>query len=324
MSNSEETTVDAAEMAADLDVGARNPENWQGTMLAGVALVWALFQIYIASNVPFTLVELTGIDIFVLNSDKARAIHLAFALFLACTAFPLFKSSSRNIIPWYDWVLALTGVAVCMYLVVNQASIADRSGLPIPSDLVVSAIGITLVLIATYRALGLPMVVVASFFLVYVFYGDRSFIPEAVQWKGASFNKAMWHFWMQTEGVFGTALGVSASMVFLFVLFGSLLEKAGAGNYFIKVAFALMGHLKGGPAKAAVVASAATGLISGSSIANTVTTGTFTIPLMKRVGFSAEKAGAVEVASSTNGQLTPPVMGAAAFLMIEFVGISYL
>jgi TRAP transporter 4TM/12TM fusion protein len=133
----------------------------------------------------------------------------------------------------------------------------------------------------------------------------------------------MWHFWMQNEGVFGVALGVSASLIFLFVMFGSILEKAGAGNYFIKIAFALLGHLRGGPAKAAVVASALSGLYSGSSIANVVTTGTFTIPLMKRTGFSAEKAGAVEVASSTNGQLTPPVMGAAAFLIAEFTGISY-
>ncbi len=131
------------------------------------------------------------------------------------------------------------------------------------------------------------------------------------------------HLWITTEGVFGIALGVSTSFVFLFVLFGSLLDKAGAGNYFIKVAFSLMGHLRGGPAKAAVVSSAMTGLISGSSIANVVTTGTFTIPLMKRVGFSAEKAGAVEVASSVNGQIMPPVMGAAAFLMVEYVGIPY-
>ena len=144
-----------------------------------------------------------------------------------------------------------------------------------------------------------------------------------MQWKGASYGKAMWHYWMQGEGVFGVALSVSASLIFLFVLFGSILEKAGAGNYFIKVSFALMGHFRGGPAKAAVVASAMSGLYSGSSIANTVTTGTFTIPLMKRTGFTPEKAGAVEVASSTNGQLTPPVMGAAAFLMAEFTGVSY-
>jgi TRAP transporter 4TM/12TM fusion protein len=146
---------------------------------------------------------------------------------------------------------------------------------------------------------------------------------SVIQWKGASYGKALWHYWMQTEGVFGVALGVSASIIFLFVLFGSLLEKAGAGNYFIKLAFALLGHMRGGPAKAAVVASAMSGLYSGSSISNVVTTGTFTIPLMKRTGFAPEKAGAVEVASSTNGQLTPPVMGAAAFLIAEFVGISY-
>jgi len=327
MAEAKETTATpdaAAEMVADLDVGSRNPDNWQGPMLAAAGLLWAVFQIYTASDIPFTLRALSGWDGFLFNSDKERYFHLAFALFLACTAFPLFKSSSRNRIPWYDWVLALAGVGACMYLVVFRDAIADRAGLPETSDMVVSAIGLVVVLVATYRALGLPMVVVASVFMVYVFFGHKEFMPEVIQWKGASFGKAMWHFWMQTEGVFGNALGVSASMVFLFVLFGSLLEKAGAGNYFIKVAFALMGHMRGGPAKAAVVSSAATGLISGSSIANVVTTGTFTIPLMKRIGFSAEKAGAVEVASSTNGQLTPPVMGAAAFLMIEYVGIPYI
>lgn len=177
--------------------------------------------------------------------------------------------------------------------------------------------------ITVFRALGLPLVVVASVFVLYVFFGDARWLPEAMQWKGASYGKAMWHYWMQGEGVFGVALSVSASLIFLFVLFGSILEKAGAGNYFIKVSFALLGHLRGGPAKAAVIASAMSGLYSGSSIANTVTTGTFTIPLMKRTGFSPEKAGAVEVASSTNGQLTPPVMGAAAFLISEFTGVSY-
>ncbi|MEL7302283.1 MAG: TRAP transporter permease, partial [Pseudomonadota bacterium] len=171
--------------------------------------------------------------------------------------------------------------------------------------------------------LGLPLVIVASVFAAYVFFGDSSLLPEVIRWKGASFGKAMWHYWMQTEGVFGVALGVSAQMIFLFVLFGAILEKAGAGNYFIKLAFAALGHLRGGPAKAAVCASALSGLYSGSSIANVVTTGTFTIPLMKRTGFAPEKAGAVEVASSTNGQLTPPVMGAAAFLIAEFTGVAY-
>ncbi|MDW2288573.1 TRAP transporter large permease subunit, partial [Vibrio sp. 1562] len=150
------------------------------------------------------------------------------------------------------------------------------------------------------------------------------YMPDVIAHKGASLGKAMSHLWLTTEGVFGVALGVSTSFVFLFVLFGAMLERAGAGAYFIKVAFSLLGHMTGGPAKAAVVASGLSGLVSGSSIANVVTTGTFTIPLMKRVGFPGTKAGAVEVAASTNGQLTPPIMGAAAFLMVEYVGISYV
>ncbi len=318
------SVADAEAFVTDLDVGARNPDGWQGKIIASVALIWAFLQVFNASPVPAAIAQWTGQNWIYIPSDVSRIIHLAFGLTLATLAFPLFKKSSRTQIPWYDWVLVVGGIVATLYIVANASAIADRSGLPTTGDLIASAVGITIVLIATFRALGLPMVLVASVFLLYVFFGDAQFWPDAMQWKGASFGKAMWHFWMQQEGVFGLALGVSASMVFLFVLFGSLLEKAGAGNYFIKLAFALMGHLKGGPAKAAVVASAATGLISGSSIANTVTTGTFTIPLMKKVGFSAEKAGAVEVASSTNGQLTPPVMGAAAFLMVEFVGITYL
>ncbi len=318
------SAIDAEVFAADLDVGARNPAGWQGACIVGVALLWAILQVLNASPLPALLAQWAGMNWLYVTSDTERVLHLAFGLTLASFAFPMFKSSARDRIPWYDWVLIAAGLFATLYLIANAAAIANRSGLPTTTDLVASATGLALVLIATYRALGLPMVVVAGVFLLYVFFGDAEFFPDAMQWKGASFGKAMWHFWMQTEGVFGLALGVSASMVFLFVLFGSLLEKAGAGNYFIKLAFALMGHLTGGPAKAAVVASAATGLISGSSIANTVTTGTFTIPLMKRVGFPAEKAGAVEVASSTNGQLTPPVMGAAAFLMVEYVGIPYL
>mgnify|MGYP001032363726 CR=1 FL=1 len=318
---SEQADIDSF---ADLDVGARNPQNWQGKFITAIALTWAFLQVYNASPLPGILATTTGINALYVPSDVSRVIHLAFGLTMATVAFPLLKKSPRDYIPWYDWVLIVAGIVATMYLIFNAGAIADRAGLPTIFDKTASAVGIVIVLVATFRALGLPMVVVASAFLLYVFFGDAEFWPDAMQWKGASFGKAMWHFWMQTEGVFGLALGVSASMVFLFVLFGSLLEKAGAGNYFIKLAFAMMGHMKGGPAKAAVVASAATGLISGSSIANTVTTGTFTIPLMKRVGFSAEKAGAVEVASSTNGQLTPPVMGAAAFLMVEYVGISYL
>ncbi|MEQ8814587.1 MAG: TRAP transporter permease [Thalassobaculum sp.] len=315
--------IDLQDLVASSDTGSRNPTGPIGVFLAGLALVWSLFQLYISSDIPYALTDLLKINV-IFNSDEARSVHLAFALSLAAFSYPLFKNSPRDRVPWYDWVLAVIGVACCLYLIVEKGNIAYRAGLPTTGDLIVSTFGLAVLMIATYRSLGLPLVIVASVFLVYVFFGDQPFIPEVIQWKGASYGKAMWHFWMQTEGVFGVALGVSASMVFLFVLFGSLLDKAGAGNYFIQVAFALLGHLRGGPAKAAVVSSAMTGLISGSSIANTVTTGTFTIPLMKRVGFPAEKAGAVEVASSVNGQIMPPVMGAAAFLMVEYVGVTYL
>lgn len=314
--------VDVDMMVAEVDSGARQAVGFAGKFILGLAFVWSVFQIYIASNLPFFLTEVTGVNV-VFNSQASRQIHLAFALALSMLAFPLFKSSPRDRVPWYDWALAIIAASSCLYLFVFKLDIANRAGLPTSADLVMSTIGMISLGLAVYRALGLPLVIVTSVFVFYVFFGDQPFMPEAIQWKGASYGKATWHFWMQTEGVFGVALSVSASMIFLFVLFGSLLEKAGAGNFFIKMAFSLLGHFRGGPAKAAVIASALSGLYSGSSIANVVTTGTFTIPLMKRTGFSPEKAGAVEVASSTNGQLTPPVMGAAAFLISEFTGISY-
>ena len=305
------------DMVAEADTGARNPEgNFDKRVLFFVPLAWTLFQLWIASPLPFSL------GIFVLNATEARAIHLAFAMFLAYTAFPTFSSSPKRYIPLQDWVVALVAALSSAYIFIFYEQLAMRPGKPVTMDLVAAVIGIILLLEATRRALGPPLMVVAALFIFYTFAGQ--YMPEVIAHKGASLNKGMSHYWLTTEGVFGVALGVSTSMVFMFVLFGSLLESAGAGNYFIKAAFAGLGHMRGGPAKAAVVSSAMTGLVSGSSIANVVTTGTFTIPLMKKVGFPAEKAGAVEVASSTNGQLTPPVMGAAAFLMVEYVGISYI
>lgn len=310
------------EAFTSIDTGGRKPAGGIGFFIAFVAFSWSVFQLYVSSFVPFWLAEEWGINL-IFNGSEVRVIHLAFAIALACLSYPLFKSSPRDRIPAYDWTLAIAGVSCCLYLIFFKNDIALRAGLPTTGDMAISAIGLILLASAVYRSLGLPMLIVAGVFVFYVFFGDAQFLPDVVQWKGASFGKAMWHFWMQGEGVFGVALGVASSMIFLFVLFGALLEQAGAGNYFIQLAFGSLGHLRGGPAKAAVVASALSGIYSGSSIANVVTTGTFTIPLMKRTGFSAEKAGAVEVASSTNGQLTPPVMGAAAFLIAEFTGISY-
>lgn len=317
-----DTESEVDRMVAEVESGARKATGFAGKFVLALTFIWSVFQLYTASAVPYWIAETTGINA-VFNNQETRQIHLAFALALAMLAYPLFKSSPRDRIPWFDWLLAAIAAGTCLYLFVFKTEIAGRAGLPTTTDIVVSILGMITLAIAVFRSLGLPLLIVASVFVFYVFFGDASFMPDAIQWKGASLNKALWHFWMQTEGVFGVALGVSASMIFLFVLFGSLLEKAGAGNYFIRLAFALLGHLRGGPAKAAVVASALSGLYSGSSIANVVTTGTFTIPLMKRTGFKPEKAGAIEVASSTNGQLTPPVMGAAAFLISEFTGISY-
>jgi TRAP transporter 4TM/12TM fusion protein len=300
---------------AEADTGGRKPSGISAKVLWIVPLLWALFQLYYASPLPYVLKMGT------LNSTEVRSIHLAFAIFLAYLAFPTLKRSPRHYIPIQDWVLAIVAAFCASYVFLFYDQLADRPGLPTTPDLIVSAVGLVLILEATRRSLGPPLMVVCTIFMIYTFAGP--WMPDVIAHKGASLSKGMSHYYLATEGVFGVALGVSASMVFLFVLFGSLLERAGAGNYFIRVAFALMGHMRGGPAKAAVVSSAMTGLVSGSAIANVVTTGTFTIPLMRKVGFSAEKAGAVEVASSTNGQLTPPIMGAVAFLMVEYVGISY-
>ena len=302
-------------MEADLETGNRNPQNAViSNILIYVALAWSIFQLYVSS--PLVL-EITPW----MNADVVKRVHVSFAGFLAFLSYPALKRSSRVRIPWTDWIMGILIVISCLYLVYNQVwdsrAFEMRLGVPNSVDLFLSIIGILLLLEATRRSLGPPLMIVAIIALTYAFLGAGGY-------GGASLNKIVSHMWITTEGAFGIAVGVSASMVFLFVLFGALLERAGAGNYFIRVAYALTGHYRGGPAKAAVVSSAMTGMISGSSIANVVTTGTFTIPLMKRVGFPSEKAGAIEVASSTNGQLTPPIMGTAAFLMVEYVGVSYI
>ncbi|MCY4304316.1 MAG: TRAP transporter permease [Aestuariivita sp.] len=326
MSEQAQHPPSAEDMVARADTGARAPSaKWQTNFIIGTCLVWSLFQLYIASKLPGILAQATGVSMFANIVAQARFLHLAFAILLATLAFPLFKSSSRSRIPWYDWLLLILGLSCCLYLVIFRFEIADRPGLWNTTDIWMSSIGLVVLMIAVYRSLGLPLVVIVSCFILFAFFGGYSeWARNITNYGGASFSKALGHYWMQTEGVFGVALGVSTSMIFLFVLFGAILDRAGGGNWFIKVAIALLGALRGGPAKASVLASMMTGMISGSSIANTVTTGTFTIPLMKRIGFPAEKAGAVEVASSTNGQLTPPVMGAAAFLMVEYVNIPYI
>ena len=315
--DSHSNTIEKAEqIMAESETGGRSPLGWSRKVMLGVSLIWSIFQIWYASTLPFIF------NFGVFNDTEARSIHLAFSIFLVYLAFPALKSSPQTCIPWKDWFFAGTGAFCAGYIYLFYHELSDRPGLPTYLDIVVSVTGMILLLEGTRRALGPTLMVVASVFLLYTVAGP--YMPEVIAHKGQSLNKIVSHQWLGTEGVFGVALGVSTSFVFLFVLFGSLMERAGAGNYFTQVAFALLGHYRGGPAKAAVVSSGMNGMISGSSIANVVITGTFTIPLMKKVGFSAEKAGAIEVAASTNGQLMPPIMGAAAFLMIEYVGISYL
>jgi len=354
------TQAELDELVASSDTGARGSVGNLGLFISFIAISWSLFQLWIASPLPF----MAGFGVF--NSTESRSIHLGFAIFLAFLVFPaartkvqlvlgigvplllgamFFMSAKEGTVVWWipliaigvsaavilgspkdrvpawEWVMAIVAAAAALYIWLFYQSISGRVGAPILQDFVVAVFGIILLLEATRRALGPALMIVATVFLVYTVLGPH--MPDLISHKGNNLSEIVNHQWVTTQGVFGIALGVSTGFVFLFVLFGSLLDRAGAGNYFIQVAFSLMGHMRGGPAKAAVVSSAMTGLISGSSIANVVTTGTFTIPLMKKVGFSSEKAGAVEVASSVNGQIMPPVMGAAAFLMVEYVGIPY-
>ena len=315
MNEEKKPELSGAEIAAESESGGRTPSNPNlANFIVYLALVWSVFQLYVSS--PLVL-EFTPW----MNADVVKRIHLMFAGFLAYMSYLPLKNSPKHYVPITDWIMGILLLLCVSYLIYNQVWNSEvfemRLGVPNQLDLITSLIGLGLLLEAARRSLGPPLMIVAICALVYAYFGLGDY-------GGASINKIVSHMWITTEGTFGIAIGVSATMVFLFVLFGALLEQAGAGNYFIRVAFSLMGHFKGGPAKAAVVSSAMTGMISGSSIANVVTTGTFTIPLMKKVGFSAEKAGAIEVAASTNGQLTPPIMGAAAFLMVEYVGIPFV
>jgi TRAP transporter 4TM/12TM fusion protein len=303
------------QLVAEADTGGRHAAGVAGQVLLWVAVAWSLFQLWYASPLAFVF----GFGI--LNDTEARAIHLGFALFLTFTAYPAFRSSPRDRVPLLDWVLAFVGAFAGAYLFLFYVQLSGRPGQPTTLDLVTGTVGILLLLEATRRALGLPMVIVASVFIFYTFAGQ--YMPDVIQHRGASLVKFLNHQWLTTEGVFGIALGVSTSFVFLFVLFGTLLEKAGAGNWMMQISIALLGHLRGGPAKVAVVSSALNGVVSGSSVSNVVSGGIFTIPLMKRTGLSGVKAGAIEATASINGQIMPPVMGAAAFLMVEYVGIPY-
>lgn len=351
----------------DIEYSGRRMGPVLARVLATIAIAWSLFQIVLASPLPIAA-ELVNIK---------RPIFLAFAFLMCFLMFPASRRLGERRIPLYDIITALVAVAVAIYLVVMHEELSlrpgrmlgmDVLGMAIPYELIFGMLGVVLLLEATRRSIGLPLVIVALTFMVFTRFGQdlsvvlyflggiflalgalqvlrarataaaillllggvivfHAFSTEAplveISHKGRSFESLVNYMWYEKEAIFGIPIDVAVSFVFLFVLFGALLDKAGAGRYFLDLAFAMVGRFRGGPAKAAILASGMTGSISGSSIANVVTTGTFTIPVMRKTGFPAIKAGAIEVAASTNGQIMPPVMGAAAFVMAEFIGISY-
>ena len=299
--------------------------NLRGTHLkivGAIAIIWSLFQLWYASPFPFWF------NIGMFKGLPARAIHLGFALLLAFLIFPYSRSKKISII---DILISIIGAFCCLYIYFFYDQLVDRGGILlkitlseniiIPIELIIGLFGILILLESTRRVIGLPLVIIAICFLLFSYYGK--YAPEIISHGGLSLKRLVGFQWFDQEAIFGIPIGVSVDFIFLFVLFGALLETAGGGKYFLDLAFAMVGKMRGGPAKAAILGSGMTGLISGSSIANTVTTGTFTIPIMKKTGFSKEKAGAIEVSSSVNGQIMPPVMGAAAFVIASFIGVTY-
>ena len=287
----------------------------------GIAILWTFFQLWYASPFPFWF------DIGMFKGLPARAIHLGFALTLTFLIFPATRGKKISV---FDVIISVVAAFCCLYIYFFYDDLVKRGGIllvkelfgfKIPIELIIGTTGILILLEATRRAIGLPLVVIAICFLLFSYFGQ--YAPDIISHGGLSLKRLVGFQWFDQEAIFGIPIGVSVDFIFLFVLFGALLETAGGGKYFLDLAFAMVGKMRGGPAKAAILGSGMTGMISGSSIANTVTTGTFTIPIMKKTGFSKEKAGAIEVSSSVNGQIMPPVMGAAAFVMASFIGVTY-
>ena len=307
----------AKKLAEEEEGIGRLPEGLAAYIIPVIAFSWSLFQLSIAS-------------VIILDSVYIRAIHLAFAIALVFLNYPMFKRtrfgikcfSARDSIPWFEFIIAGIATYSALYIAFERQELITRYGAPTTMDI---CAGITLMLClleGARRVIGPALPVIAIVFCIYAFFGP--YMPDLIAFKGVSLNRFVGQMTLSTEGIYGIPLDVSATIVFLFVLFGAMLDRAGAGHYFIQLALSLLGGFKGGPAKAAILGSGLTGLVSGSSIANIVTTGTFTIPLMKKVGYPAKKAAAVEVAASTDGQLAPPIMGAAAFIIAEYVNVPYL
>jgi len=311
MEQKENQTASVDELLKKYDKETGNLRNLGGLLAKTVfvlAVSMSLFHLYTA-----------GFGI--LLAMKQRAVHLTLALVLAFALYPARKNGPKNRIPAYDFLLIALSSIVGTYILFNYQTLVLRAGKLTQTDLILGGLAILLVLEATRRSIGPELPTVAALFLLYAYFGP--YLPGLLAHRGFSPNLIINQMYLTTEGIFGTPIGVSATFVFLFILFGAFLEKTGVGKFFIDLAYSATGGTRGGPAKTAVLASGLMGSISGSSVANVVTTGSFTIPLMKSVGYRPHFAGAVEAAASTGGQIMPPVMGAAAFIMSEFTGIPY-
>lgn len=309
----------AQQIREEEELGLRRPQGWTRLVVPTICIIWSIFQLSLASWLT-------------LDSTIIRSIHLGFAFLVVYLSFPTFKRnittpglrwlSEKSAIPVADFILAIVACFTALYISIEYEGLAQRVGQPNVQDMFIGGLLVIFLLEAARRIIGPALPIIAMFFTAYAFFGP--YMPDVIAFKGVSMNRYVGQISLTTEGIFGIPLDVSARIVFLFVLFGSMLDKAGGGRFFIDLAMSLLGRYKGGPGKAAVMSSGLTGLVSGSSIANVVTTGTFTIPLMKKVGYPAKKAAAIEVAASTDGQIMPPIMGAAAFIIAEYVNISYL
>lgn len=293
----------------DREQSYREHKCWRQYITVFISVIFVIFQLY---------ATLSG----AITAQVLRATHLAFVQLLAFLLFPPTKNSPRNTLPWYDIVLGLIGMACWLYIVVNFDSLVRRSGNNTPLDVAVGIVGILVLFESCRRIVGLPIMIIAGSFIVFAFAGK--YLPGFLHHRGYSLQRVVCHLFYNTEGIMGTPIGACSTFIFLFILFGALLEKTGIGHFFIDVCNALAGGASGGPAKVAVLSSALLGTVSGSSVSNTVGSGSFTIPMMKKLGYKGEFAGAVEAAASTGGQIMPPIMGAAAFLMAESLGLPYI
>jgi TRAP transporter 4TM/12TM fusion protein len=307
----ESAQIDLDELRRRFDTEARTRtlSGWEAKMVLLVAVSLSVFHFYTSG---FGL----------LLAIKQRAVHLALVLFMVYMLYPISGKARKDAVPWYDYLLGGVAAYVVLYHVIYFNDIVMRAGLPTTMDITVGFLGILLLLEATRRVSNPILPGIAIFFLFYCYFGRQ--FPAMFAHRGFSIPRIINHMYMGTEGVFGIPLGVSSTFVFMFILFGSFLEQTGMGRFIIDLSMALAGGSTGGPAKVAVLSSGLMGSISGSSVANVCTTGMFTIPLMKSVGYKPYFAGAVEAVASTGGQIMPPVMGAAAFIMAEFLGVPYI